>query len=121
MSTQTGEVRKYINRSHDLLVKARQELADGDLEQASEKAWGAAALMVKAAAETRQIPHVTHRGLWDVVGELVDETEDDELSDIFGFAGSLHKNFYENRMRARTVRRGIDRMEQFVEKMESLI
>ncbi len=103
------------------MLKARRELEAGDLEQASEKGWGAAALIVKAVAETRQIPHVSHGGLWDVVGDLVVETGDDELSDLFGFANALHKNFYENRMRSRTVERGIQRMELFVEKVDRLI
>ena len=115
------QIQTYRNRSRSFLGKAREELADNDLEQASEKAWGAASLIVKAVAEARQIPHVSHAGLWDVVGVLVDETGDDELSDLFGFANALHKNFYENRMSIRTVRRGIQRMETFVDKVEELI
>ena len=49
----TQQVQTYRERSRAFLAKARGELLTGDLEQASEKAWGAAALMVKAVAERR--------------------------------------------------------------------
>ena len=42
---------KYQRDSRGLLAQARGELAQGDLRQASEKGWGAAALMLKAIAE----------------------------------------------------------------------
>ena len=47
----------YRERSRAFLVKARTEFDAGDLEQASEKAWGAAAMMVKAVAERRGVPN----------------------------------------------------------------
>ena len=50
------ETRTYQERSRASLVKAREELEAGDFEQASEKAWGAAALMVKAVAQQRGRP-----------------------------------------------------------------
>ena len=40
--------------AYDLLEQARRELARGDVRQAAEKAWGAAALAVKAYAEWRE-------------------------------------------------------------------
>ena len=44
---------KYQRDSRHLLGQAREELAQGDVRQASEKGWGAAAQIVKAVAETR--------------------------------------------------------------------
>ena len=44
---------KYRNDSRTLLAQGRAELAQGDVRQASEKGWGAAALMLKAIAEQR--------------------------------------------------------------------
>ena len=111
----------YRNRSRAFLEKAREELAAGDLEQASEKAWGAAAMIVKTVADQRGIPHTSHNGLWQIVGDLGVETGDDELSALFGFANALHKNFYENRMITRTVGYGINRMALLVEKVEALL
>ncbi len=115
------QVTEYRQRSKAFLEKAGEELAAGDLEQASEKAWGAAALIVKAVADRRGIPHTSHNGLWDVVGDLVVETGDDELHALFGYANSLHQNFYEDRMPVGAVDFGIICMERFVEKVEGLL
>ena len=53
------ETLSYQEPSQAFLGKAREELEAGDLEQASEKAWGAAAVMVKAVAEARGGGYVT--------------------------------------------------------------
>ena len=45
--------RKYRDDSRSLLAQARDELARGDVRQASEKGWGAAAQILKAVAEQR--------------------------------------------------------------------
>ena len=43
----------YREQSREFLSKSRQYLADGDLHQAAEKGWGAAAWMAKAVAEAQ--------------------------------------------------------------------
>ena len=48
MATQT-----YQQASQRFLAQAKQELAAGDLPQASEKGWGATAQILKAVAEQR--------------------------------------------------------------------
>ena len=54
MTTQT-----YQQASQRFLAQAKEELAAGDLQQASEKGWGAAAQMLKAIAEQRGWEHVS--------------------------------------------------------------
>ena len=103
------------------MVKAREELAAGDLEQASEKAWGAASLMVKAVAEQRAIPHVSHKGLWHIVSALRQEIGDRDISRLFHVANDLHKNFYEDLMDVSVVEEGISDVERFVERVEPLV
>ena len=44
---------QYQQASERFLAQARQELATGDLPQASEKGWGATAQILKAVAEQR--------------------------------------------------------------------
>ena len=56
MTTQT-----YQQASQRFLAQARQELAVGDLPQASEKGWGATAQILKAIAEQRGWEHNRHR------------------------------------------------------------
>ncbi len=71
--------------------QAQDELANGDLRQASEKGWGAAAQMVKAVAEHRGVPHSSHRDLFKTVSGLGNQ----QFNAGFAFANGLHTNFYE--------------------------
>ena len=54
---------EYLQLSQKTLQDAEALLARGDYHQASEKLWGAAAVMVKAVAEGRGWPHDNHRAL----------------------------------------------------------
>ena len=85
------------------LARAGAYLAEGDLLQASEKGWGAAAQALKAAAETRGWRHGSHRDLYTVVARLVSETGDPRVRTWFGVAGDLHANFYEGWLPAEIV------------------
>ena len=51
---------QYRQASERFLAQARQEFADGDLAQASEKGWGATAQMLKAIAQQRGWQHHRH-------------------------------------------------------------
>ena len=103
------------------MVKAYEELDAGDLEQASEKAWGAASLMVKAVAEKRGERHRRHAFLNDLVDDLAEETGDNELSSLYDTATALHSNFYENRFGGRAVRRRLGDVGKFVDKMLGIL
>ena len=69
----------YRDQSKIFLEKAFRELEEGDLLQASEKGWGAAAQMVKAVAQERGWEHDSHRRLFNVLGRLALEAGDQEL------------------------------------------
>lgn len=111
----------YREASRDLLVQARAELGAGDLRQASEKAWGAAAQIVKAAAQLRGWDHYSHRGLFVTVDRLVDEVGDPDVHNLFMFVNGLHTNFYENAFSADRVARNLVRTEEFIAKMEAIV
>jgi hypothetical protein len=106
--------------SCSFLVKARHALSEGDLVQASEKGWGAAAQAVKAVAESRGWSHQSHRDLFQAVGRLTTETGDGGIGDLFHAASSLHVNFYENWMPIELVGGGLERVEEFVARLEGL-
>ena len=57
----------YREQSRIFLSQAYEELAKGDLQQASEKGWGAASQMVKAIAQERGWRHRSHRHLQNAV------------------------------------------------------
>ena len=115
------QTRTYRERSKAFLAKAREELDAGDLEQASEKAWGAAALIVKAVAETRELPHEKHSHLFDVVHGLARQNRDRQLRWLFHLANGLHVNFYESTFDSQAVSEAIEDVELFVAKVDSLI
>ena len=89
------QAQTYRERSREYLSKAFRELADGDLPQASEKGWGAAAQMVKAVADQRGMAHHSHALLLQIAYALEQETGDAALGELFDAANSLHGNFYE--------------------------
>ena len=111
----------YREASRLLLAQALRELEAGDLRQASEKAWGAAAQMVKAAAALRGWEHDGHRYLWIAARELSNEADDQEIHDLFTNANGLHVNFYENTYDTDRVALNISRVERFMGKIEVLL
>ncbi len=112
---------KYREASQRLLAQARSELAAGDLPQASEKGWGAAAQMVKAIAQQRGWRHGGHELLYDSVSALAQEAGDDDIDRLFELAGGLHTNFYEDWYGAGRVARGLQDVATFLDKLEPLI
>lgn len=115
----TGQT--YRATSRKFLTQARDELAAGDMTQASEKGWGAAAQAVKAVAEIREWEHRSHASLFRAVARLTAEAGSDDLARLFRSANSLHTNFYENWMESEMVSGGLDDVEQFVDSLESLL
>ena len=112
------QTQTYRERSRAFLTQAREELRAGDLAQASEKAWGAAALMVKAVADARGLDHAKYSHLFFVVNIIASETNDRDLSRLFHVANGLHGNFYENWLSPEFVDQGLEDIESFVSKVE---
>ena len=84
--------------SRRFIIQADAELAAGDLLQASEKGWGAAAHAMKAIAEERGWRHDNHSLLFSIADRLVAETGDFVVKTLFSVASDTHKNFYEGVM-----------------------
>ena len=116
MTTQT-----YQQASQRFLAQARQELAVGDLPQASEKGWGATAQILKAIAEQRGWEHNRHRHYLRIASRLRAETGDGDIRRLFGGASLLHENFYENEMIADDVADGLDDVEALIDKLMPLL
>ena len=110
----TTRAEYHADTADDFLVRARAYLAEGDLLQASEKGWGAAARMVKAVAETRGWRHRSHADLYRVVNRVAGELEDQQLRGLFLSANSLHENFYEGPMPLEFVAEALDEVEDIM-------
>ena len=115
------QAQDYAAAAREFLANAREEVARGELTQASEKGWGAAAQMVKAVAQGRGWEHNGHAFLFRVVRRLVDETGDSQLDTLFHVANSLHSNFYENWAPGDSVQSGLVSVSELVDKLEELL
>ncbi len=91
-------VERYQSVSAQLFEQAHVELESGDLIQASEKFWGSTAQALKAIAQDRGWEHGSHAHFYRIVQDLIEETDDRELFDLFRAANQLHGNFYEHWM-----------------------
>ena len=111
----------YAEQSRAFLTQAFEELARDDLRQASEKGWGAAAQIVKAAAEERRMEHGGHGMLFNVVRRLRRETGEESLGSQFQIANGLHFNFYEGWYGREDVTEGLEQVSQFVDRVETLL
>ena len=116
----TAQTNHYQELSAEYLRKARTHLAEGDLPQASEKGWGAAATAIKAVAEARGLDHNGHFLLRRILRQLVEETADHELSEHFGLAESLHISFYEAWLPQEDVELYLSHVERLTGKLASL-
>ena len=112
---------QYRQASERFLARARQELADGDLAQASEKGWGATAQMLKAIAEQRGWEHSRHRHYHRAASRLRSETGDGDIHRLFAVASALHENFYENDMDADLVAESLGDVEALLDKLSPLL
>ena len=111
---------KYTDMSREYIARAEDYLSQGDLKQASEKSWGAAACALKAIAEQRGWRHQSHSLLFDISGQIADELERQELRDLFAVARSMHQNFYENWFPEDEVEHGIGRVKAYLAELESV-
>ncbi len=80
--------------SQELLTNARLELDAGDLLQASDKAWGAAAFAVKAVAEKRRWFNDADWKLEKAVGIISTELNDSAIRGNYQQSRNAHYNFY---------------------------
>lgn len=110
----------HNNAGHYFMDKAWKYLEEDDLAQTSEKGWGAAAQMVKAAAEARDWRHNGHGELFRAINRLANETDDNQLRTLFHVANSLHVNFYEGWMPQELVEDGLEQVSELVRRLERL-
>jgi hypothetical protein len=90
------EAEIHLWLSEKYLRGANELLAQGDHVQASEKAWGAAAQIIKADAAKKGQKLKSHAELHRYVSKLSAEIGNKEIGRLWRSAGMLHQNFYEN-------------------------
>lgn len=112
-----GRAFAYAEVALELLKAAEEELEKGDLRQASEKAWGAAALAVKAYAYWREGVRLSSHGeLWRYKDKIAGELGD-WVHDAWNAANAMHINFYEGWATPESVRQALARVKRLVEEI----
>ena len=109
---------RYHEMSRKCMRQAQEELDRGDLAQASEKAWGAAAEALKSIAAQRGWNHKNHGLLRDMATQLYMEFGMPRIFELFGVLENAHMNYYEHRWDKDEVQFHIDRSDQLLEELD---
>ena len=120
-ATAIDTIAYHRERSWHFLALVDDELARGELEEASNKLWGAAAHAIKAVAESRGWEHHAHNLLEETVDRLVQE--EGAPMDIwiqYLTASAYHQRFYGGPPPAHAIRRGVELIAEFIQTLESL-
>ena len=114
-------VETHLKLSEEYMRDAEDLLSRKDYVRASEKAWGAAAQMVKALAAERGVELRSHGELHREVVRIAKEAGDDEIRLLWQSAISLHQNFYENWLPPEMVERNIEDVKKLLDKSRRLL
>ena len=113
--------RDYLEAAVELLEQARKELESGDLRQASEKIWGAAALAVKAHALAKRGKRLSSHGeLWEYKEVLVSELGE-WVREAWAYAVEMHVNFYEGWGTGEDVKRSLEAVEKLAKSVSKVL
>ena len=99
---------RYEEISRRLLEQAREELAKGDILQASDKAWGAMAHATKAVCQRMGWNHHAHNHIGAAINYIAAELNRDDMQSAYLSLDSLHVNYYEHQRTVGEVRVGIN-------------
>lgn len=91
------ETADYETQAREFLEMGREYLASGNLHQASEKGWGAAAHMAKAAAVAQGWEYSNHSDFSKVLYEARRLTGNARFRDLRSIANELHTNYYKRK------------------------
>ncbi len=107
---------EYIEAAEELLREAREELGKGNIRQAAQKLWSAAALAVKAYAAWRDGKRLSsYRELWEYKRKLEEELGE-WVHDAWMNATSMHVCFYEDWCAERDISMAYRRVENWLGK-----
>ena len=72
------------------------------------------------AAAKRGLKLEKHGSLWSFMDGLAMESGDEELTIFFRVANSLHRNFYENEMKPKTLETAAENIEKLIDKLRKI-
>ena len=112
---------RHVEISENFLAQAQSEFEEGDLLQASEKAWGSVAHYVKSVARERGWPNSSHTDVLKNARRLVRLGSDpDGHGRMLVAMNALHINFYEENLDSDDVERSIRDAKTLVAEMRTV-
>ena len=87
----------HVEIAKEFLERSKNYLAVGDLHQASEKGWGAAAHIIKAVAAANGWEYEHHDHFSNVVMNARQRYRQPRLRDMSRAAEALHVNYYKRK------------------------
>ena len=113
----------HIQVSRDFLRRSRQYLADGDLHQAAEKGWGAAAHLMKAVAASEGWEYEHHDQFDMVVQNASQRFRQPSVRQYGNSAHFLHRSFYRHPdfLQREAIGQHIDDVEKMVDALEPFV
>ncbi len=123
MVAESEAVVDYEAQAREFLDLARQYLDQGNLHQASEKGWGAAAHMAKAVALSQGWSYDTHADFYVVLRQASRAVDKERLLDLRATANDLHGNYYRRKrfLNGDEIRRDLARISELVELLSPLV
>lgn len=118
----TNATLDYIASAREFLARAQNYLNEGDLYQASEKGWGAAAHIAKAVATARGWEYERHDDFHSIVNRSQSRLRERHLWTWASSANMLHTLFYQRRTELDTdaIRLYLADVQLFVDALERL-
>ena len=112
----------YFAQAREFLERSRIYLADGQLHQASEKGWGAAAHVAKAVALAQGWRYHKHADFSVVMNAAWQRLGDDRIRPLQAVANDLHSNFYRRKrfLDAQAISSDLDSVAELVTLLEPL-
>ena len=119
--TTADTIAYHQGRSWHFLDLVDDEIERGELEEACNKLWGAAAHAIKAVAEGRGWPHNAHILLEETVKRLIrEEGAPPHLYGQYMMATAFHQRFYGAPSDAEGIGYGKETISEFIRTLERL-
>ena len=114
-------VQKHAQTAREFLIAAGREFETGDKLQGSEKMWGAAAHATMAVALQRGWACGNHYAIKSAADRIAAEMSDLSLTGGFFAAEQFHANLYHDFLEDGDIQRGRPLVDDFVDRVLSLI
>ena len=116
------EIADYESQAQEFLANSRDFLVAGNLHQASEKGWGAAAHMAKAVAVAQGWEYETHSDFSEVMNQARLLANNPRISELRSVANELHINYYKRKrhLNSTAIREDLERIAELLEMLYPL-